>query len=660
MNETADAKPAVPAPKETSALMVQLPKVAAAALVLSQIPWALNIAEQFRGERGPLAAWNAIVLVWCLVAAFLVWRRTALAFVPALFTAWYVAVFSAVFALTFELSIFWFSLGAGGVAVVAVTKAREGLPGIKPARPPAPEGETFAQWAKENVEAIVIAFIMALVIRCFCIEVFKIPSSSMEPTLLGDVTDRHRPTPSESDCPAWWEHYSTGSRNPRPGGDRIMVTKYFYSFTDVRRYDVVVFKFPLNQSKNFIKRVVGLPGERLYVYRGNLFTDGRDGNREKQDFKVARRPFDIQNSAWVDVRPDGKEFLDTSDGTSQAFTGSWTALPLSGMLYAESVVENGELRTRENEGTRDVLFQFSRRSWPGGWEGNDAHLTFDFELTSQTGELFAAIQNDYGRFTLRLSTEGDSRFQWHLPGTRGGQPRRNAPLPAVRIVPDRRYRLDVGVFDGRAYARLDRDLLHEFTLFETRHELDELMTLESVKNVEADHVLEFGAKGATFAARDLRVGRDFYYQPPRTSSGGRRFEEDQIQEIPDKHYMMMGDNVRNSHDSRAWSETVFTLADDREIHAEGQEISRSGLDDLQKRFGLTEQPDIHIKADRKGYEWLLYEAGREPSSSHRAVAVLKEDGKEGPNEFRFVHERFIVGKAFWIWWPPGRWFTLIR
>src|SRR5262245_29871966 len=49
-----------------------------------------------------------------------------------------------------------------------------------------PAAEHPMAWVKENVEAIAVAFIMALVIRCFCVEVFKIPSSSMEPTLLGD------------------------------------------------------------------------------------------------------------------------------------------------------------------------------------------------------------------------------------------------------------------------------------------------------------------------------------------------------------------------------------------------------------------------------------------------------------------------------------------
>src|SRR5262245_26624876 len=123
------------------------------------------------------------------------------------------------------------------------------------------EPEHPLAWLKENVEAIAVAFIMALVIRCFCVEVFKIPSSSMEPTLLGDSM----------------EH----------GGDRIMVTKLTYAVQDVGRFEPVVFKFPLNPMKNYIKRVVGLPGEKFMLYRGNVYT-APDGSADPA-FRIRRK-----------------------------------------------------------------------------------------------------------------------------------------------------------------------------------------------------------------------------------------------------------------------------------------------------------------------------------------------------------------------------------
>ena len=65
----------------------------------------------------------------------------------------------------------------------------------------------------------------------------------------------------------------------------------------------------------------------------------------------------------------------------------------------------------------------------------------------------------------------------------------------------------------------------------------------------------------------------------------------------------------------------------------------------------------------KGNEWVLYRAGSEPKgfTPRPGVAVLHpEDGESDAEAFRFVNEKFIVGKAFWIWWPMGRWCTLIR
>ena len=94
--------------------------------------------------------------------------------------------------------------------------------------------------AREIADSLAIAFILAMVIRHFVLEVFKIPTKSMQPTLLGDP----------------WT------------GDKILVNKFAYDFRDPDRWDVVVFKFPDDTSRNYIKRVVALPGERVHVRDG--------------------------------------------------------------------------------------------------------------------------------------------------------------------------------------------------------------------------------------------------------------------------------------------------------------------------------------------------------------------------------------------------------
>jgi signal peptidase I len=76
---------------------------------------------------------------------------------------------------------------------------------------------------------------------------------------------------------------------PSYNGDRILVNKYIYTVSDPERWDVVVFKFPGNAQMNYIKRLVGKPGEHLRIYQGDLFVGG-DGASKEVDYKIARKP----------------------------------------------------------------------------------------------------------------------------------------------------------------------------------------------------------------------------------------------------------------------------------------------------------------------------------------------------------------------------------
>ena len=79
-----------------------------------------------------------------------------------------------------------------------------------------------------------------------------------------------------------------GQENPAYNGDRILVGKFPYDFGEPRRWDVVVFKYPGDAKVNYIKRLVGLPGESIHIFHGNVHTKGQSDS----DFHIQRKPPD--------------------------------------------------------------------------------------------------------------------------------------------------------------------------------------------------------------------------------------------------------------------------------------------------------------------------------------------------------------------------------
>ena len=130
---------------------------------------------------------------------------------------------------------------------------------------------------REYIEAIVIAIALALFIRTFVVQAFKIPSGSMIQTLqIGDhilVNKMVYGIKIPYDCE--WDANST-----RAGVRHIPLFWSCYSYktliplADPERGDIVVFMFPEDETKDFIKRVVGLPGDTVEVRNKTVYING--------------------------------------------------------------------------------------------------------------------------------------------------------------------------------------------------------------------------------------------------------------------------------------------------------------------------------------------------------------------------------------------------
>ncbi len=147
----------------------------------------------------------------------------------------------------------------------------------------------------ESIRTIVYAILIALVIRTFAFEPFNIPSGSMIPNLLvGDYL--------------FVSKYSYGySRYSLPFGLPLIPGRILYS--EPERGDVVVFKLPSDPGSDYIKRVVGLPGDEIQMREGRLYINGTKVERRRTDDYVFtdKNGNRVRLAQFIETLPNGEE-----------------------------------------------------------------------------------------------------------------------------------------------------------------------------------------------------------------------------------------------------------------------------------------------------------------------------------------------------------------
>ena len=149
----------------------------------------------------------------------------------------------------------------------------------------------------DNLKTLTFALLIAVLIRSILVQPFYIPSSSMEPTLL--VGDRIFVT-----------KYSYGySKHSFPFSPNVSNKRFFSK--DPKRGDLVVFKTPADNRTDYIKRLIGMPGDIIQFVDGELILNNKKIEREKIQKEIIVRcgNFLLENDAFIETLPNGVKYL---------------------------------------------------------------------------------------------------------------------------------------------------------------------------------------------------------------------------------------------------------------------------------------------------------------------------------------------------------------
>ena len=373
---------------------------------------------------------------------------------------------------------------------------------------------------RENIEALSMAIVVALVLKVFLLEVSKIPSGSMQPTLMG---------------------------NPRVGVfDRVIVDKLSFQFRDPQRFEIVVFRHPLERSRNMVKRVVGMPEEWLKIEHGDVWVRPNP----EAEWEVLRRSEAVQDDMWRELAVDSGLLSDWKSENAVGWRVDGDAIEARGAGRAE-FRPGSSVRNAYFDGYHEALAQKAGPMPPAAGEYPVGDLRLEFE--AQVESSCSALRIEF--------VEGLATYTFELAGPAGSPaaPRVTIEDRSVRFDPETNERLPTAdrVVESEEPLALEADEGYELAVENLDDRLrlwvdDELVLeaeVDAIANPTSGLALELVGGGGEF--EELWVARDVYYLAGSLPPEG-------IQ-IPAEHYFMLGDNTLDSADGREWKQVRLAV-----------------------------------------------------------------------------------------------------
>jgi signal peptidase I len=513
------------------------------------------------------------------------------------------------------------------------------------AKPPQPQPETI----KDTLISIMIAFTMAFVFRGFVIEAFVIPTGSMAPTLMGahmplrgantgytwpvgaylnvpnDSASYETIQPAIVQVPQSRMQRTIDLQDPISGelikaenrrcysGDRILVLKYLYGLRDPSRFDVIVFKDPQNTANNFIKRLIGLPGEQIALADGDVFyrtapegreppATGKDGPEaraalwEGAGWHIARKDPIVQRAVWQLVYDTSFAPLTTTADTTPWLgrDKDWSITPreyryagggTTGLVF-DQTRQRSSREIRGSRGMRWAIddyypydepyanFQDTADRFPVsdvrlrcGFRPEKDAETIAMLLDAREHEFRATIGSGTAKIEVRKPVGGPGlKGEWETVVTQT-----SAALPAGAYSNVEFWHVDQSVqiwLEGKQVAHYEYEWSPgERLRHVTGKSLGELMQQQArdpqgsnelaKKDLYRPCTVGFEFTGGAFTLTRIGLDRDLYYRPASKGGGISALGTSPYASLilgPDQ-FFACGDNSPQSLDGRLW-ETV--------------------------------------------------------------------------------------------------------